>query len=70
MRQHTAGHIGALIRITPDSWVLLGGDTGHHRALWSPTYPADWRSQVGVFANTSEGRLGCMHECVARARRL
>ncbi|KAJ6584953.1 beta-lactamase-like protein [Mycena capillaripes] len=34
---HLAGHISALARVTPSSFVLLGGDACHHAGMFRPT---------------------------------
>ncbi|KAL0062510.1 hypothetical protein AAF712_010644 [Marasmius tenuissimus] len=45
MPGHAAGHIAALVRVKPDSFILLGGDTFHHAGQIRPnshiqkTYP-------------------------------
>ncbi|KAK1226013.1 hypothetical protein PQX77_011031, partial [Marasmius sp. AFHP31] len=45
LSQHAAGHIAALARVKPDSFILLGGDTFHHTGQIRPnphihkTYP-------------------------------
>ncbi|KAF9038988.1 hypothetical protein BDZ89DRAFT_1061126 [Hymenopellis radicata] len=47
---HCAGHISALVRVTPTSFVLLGGDSCHHSAQIRPnahsTCPRDMVSVV------------------------
>jgi hypothetical protein len=35
--QHISGHICALARVTPDSFVFLGADSCHHAGLLRPT---------------------------------
>jgi hypothetical protein len=35
--QHIAGHVCALARVTPDSFIFLGGDSCHHAGLLRPT---------------------------------
>ncbi|KAJ7675854.1 beta-lactamase-like protein [Mycena polygramma] len=34
---HLSGHVAALARVTPTSFVLLGGDTCHHAGMLRPT---------------------------------
>ncbi|KAJ7741293.1 hypothetical protein B0H16DRAFT_1890488 [Mycena metata] len=37
VRGHQAGHVCALVRVTPTSFVFLGADTCHHPGIFRPT---------------------------------
>lgn len=34
---HAFGHINALVRTTPDTFIFLGADTAHHGGMWRPS---------------------------------
>ncbi|KAF9882620.1 hypothetical protein FE257_005954 [Aspergillus nanangensis] len=34
---HTAGHISALVRTTPDTFIFLGGDISHYAGMYRPS---------------------------------
>ncbi|WOO85776.1 Cytochrome P450 monooxygenase mpaDE [Vanrija pseudolonga] len=46
---HTPGHLAALVRTSADSWLLLGGDAAHMRALYSCCRGTAPVHTVGVF---------------------
>ncbi|KZO99394.1 hypothetical protein CALVIDRAFT_534374 [Calocera viscosa TUFC12733] len=58
--KHCPGHQVALCRVSmsPDTYVLLGGDTCHSRYIYTPFPEPAARSDVACWAHPSEGPVG------------